>query len=390
MAADRPFRIALLIERMDPARGGRERSTAQIAAQLARRGHKVSILCQQGLPDAAEGATVVALGRRGSGRAGVLSCFVEDVQRHVGGGGYDIVHATLPVPGANVYQPRGGTVPGQRDASRRRRPLWGGLMADLLAPFNAHRNRMAQLENQVLADPGVRCLAVSQLVAAEFDRHFRRTHNVRVVYNGVDVPKVDDAERARWRRARREELGIAPEAVVFLTAAENFALKGVVETVKAFSLLLRHRPRANARLVVAGGGFAEPILERAGVWSVADKVDVIGHTDEIFHWYAAADVIVLLSWYDPCSRVVLEAVRWGIPSITTAWNGASEVLGDGAGIVVASPSQTHPAAAAMEQLMAPAARAACAQACRAIADSLSVDRHVDELLAVYADIVAGR
>jgi len=380
----------MVIERMNPARGGRERSTAQIADNLARRGHKVSILCQESALDAAGGATVLPVGSRGSGRTAGLRCFVGDVQRETGGGRYDIVHATLPVPGANVYQPRGGTVPGRRDASRRRRPFYAGVLGALFGPLNRHRALVARLERQVVFEPSVRCLAVSQMVAEEFQRHYDRTRNVRVVYNGVDVPPINDAERARWRRMKRQELGIPPDAVVFLTAAENYALKGVMETLESFTLLLRHRPDANARLVVAGGWNPEPILDRAGVWAIADRVHAIGHTDEIFHWYAAADAVVLLSWYDPCSRVVLEAVRWGIPAITTTFNGASEVLADGAGTVVASPRHTKEAAAAMAELMNSSARAARRQACGAIADSLSVDRHVDELLAVYADIKAGR
>ena len=112
--------VALVIERMDCSRGGRETSTAQIAACLARRGVRVTILCQSG-SWRAEGVAVCELGRRGLTRRGRLRGFVADVQREIAGGEFDIVHAMLPVPGANVYQLRGGTIPAQRAASRRRR-----------------------------------------------------------------------------------------------------------------------------------------------------------------------------------------------------------------------------------------------------------------------------
>ena len=55
---------------------------------------------------------------------------------------------------------------------------------------------MAALERAVVADPGVRCLAVSQMVAEEFQQFYQRSANVRVIYNGVDVPPADSSKRA--------------------------------------------------------------------------------------------------------------------------------------------------------------------------------------------------
>ena len=112
----------------------------------------------------------------------------------------------------------------------------------------------------------------------------------------------------------------------------------------------------------------------------------VGPTDEIHQWYAAADACVLLSWYDPCSRVVLEATRWGIPSITTVYNGASEILADGAGIIVGSPKDRRAVAAAMEELADPHRRAMRARACLDVAERLSMDRHVEELLKIYTEV----
>jgi glycosyltransferase involved in cell wall biosynthesis len=86
--------------------------------------------------------------------------------------------------------------------------------------------------------------------------------------------------------------------------------------------------------------------------------------------------------------VVLEATRWGVPSITTAYNGAAEVMADGAGIVVPSPRDLPAIVAAMDELADPARRAACADVCRRKADDLSMDRHVDQLLAAYAEAPA--
>ncbi len=378
------MKIALVIERLDPMRGGRETSTAQIASALARRGHHVTVICQEAawsLRD--DGVTVKQLGARGVMRVTKLRNFISDVQAAMADGGYDIVHTTLPVPGANVYQPRGGTIPGQRAASVRRRGEFAAFIAEMFAPLNACRSAMAEYERQVIADENTVCLAVSEMVAEEIRSCYGRENGVRVIYNAVDIPAVDDEQRADWRQKLRFGMGVGPENPVFVTVAKNFVLKGVGETIKAFAMW-SHDSGTDGRLVVVGREDSENYQQIAGQHDAGDKVIFVPPTENVFTWYSAADACVLLSWYDPCSRVVLEATRWRLPSITTVFNGAAEILAGGAGIVVDSPRDIVRVAAAMDELADPARRAARTAACVKIADSLGIDRHVDELEAAYS------
>lgn len=381
------MKIALVIERMDVARGGRETSTAQMAAELARRGQDVTVVCQAGRMDR-DGVKVRQLGRRGAMRLRRLRNFVADVQREIASGGYDVVHTTLPVPGANVYQPRGGTIPAQREASLRRRPMAVRPLIDLLAPLNRCRRESGLLEAQLAADRQVRCLAVSRMVAEEFARYYDRREGVRVIFNGVDAPAHDLAERAEWRQQMRFRIGASSETVVFLTVATNFALKGVAEAVEHFAGFYHSRPgrRPDAKLVIVGREIVENYHRHATLRDVGSAVVFAPPTGDIFRWYAAADVCLLLSWYDPASRVVLEATRWGIPSITTAYNGAGEVLADGAGVVVSSPSAGREVIEAMARLADRGQREECAAKCVRIAPQLSIAHHVDQLLEVYREV----
>jgi len=381
------MRIALVIERMDCHRGGRETSTAEVAAELLRRGHAVTVLCQQGSWHH-EGVDVRALGRRGLSRRATLRAFTADVAREIAGGAFDVVHTMLPLPGADVYQLRGGTVPGQRAASLRRRSGLGAMAARLAGPLNRHREAMAELERDVVADESIALLPVSELVADELAEAYGRRANVHVVPNGVSLPDVSDEQRAEWRRAGRIRLDVGPSDVVFMTVATNFELKGVRQAIRAFARWRQAVGQAAAgRLVVVG---RDPVqvdsYQRAATLGrVAGWVHFEPPTDDIFRLYAVADVCVLLSWYDPCSRVVLEATRWKIPSITTAFNGASELLA-GAGHVVATPNDLRGIAEAMVALTDASVRQACQAACEAVADDLSMARHVDRLIEIYESV----
>ena len=189
------MKIALVIERMDTWRGGREKSTAQIAQALAARGQNVTILCQSGSwqppPDTPPNAiNVLPLGRGGLSRSTRLRRFAAAVQRAAADYRYDVVHSMLPIPGVHVYQLRSGTVPAQREAALRRRGLLSRELARLFEPLNVHRMAMAQLERQVVDSPRTVLLAVSRMVAGEIEHYYGRTAGVRVIYNAVDVPDV--------------------------------------------------------------------------------------------------------------------------------------------------------------------------------------------------------
>lgn len=378
------MKIALIIERMDTLRGGRETSTAQIAAGLARRGHDVTVICQRASWTHA-GVTVRQLGSRGALRVERIRHWAADVAGALAEPKYDIVHAMSPLPGANVYQLRSGTVPGAIEGSRRRWGWLGPVRKALFEPLNFPRGQQGIWERQLVADAGVRMLPVSAMVAGEIQRHYQRTDNVRVVYNAVDVPDVAAAQRAQWRADLRRKLDLAEGDTLFLTVATNFELKGVAETIRYFAKWYHSAARkGDARLVVIGRSAAEGYQRLGTMREVGSKLLILPPADDVFPWYSAADAVVLLSWYDPCSRVVLEAARWGVPSITTAYNGAAEILEGGAGIVVPSPADAKAVVAAMAELAHADARNLRRDACGRVAERLSIDRHVQELLEVYA------
>lgn len=381
------MKVALAIERMDPLRGGRETYTARLAEELARRGHAVTILCQQrSWEPSREGIGFVEFGRTGLTRRRKLERFVADVERQATRAEYDVVHAMLPVPAADVYHPHGGAVPASVEASLGRRPAVVRPVARRLKRLNAARRLSAALERRIVEDGRALCVCVSPLVAGQFRRHYGVEAPLRVVFNGVDVPDAEGEERADRRQRIRYKLGQEPGDVVFLTVATNFPLKGVAECIAAFARYFHGRPRGCCdRLVVVGRENPEAYSRYAGMRDVGRSVVFVPPTKDVFDWYAAADCFVLLTWYDPCSLTVLEATRWGIPSITTEHNGAADVLRDGGGIVLAGPRDLAGATAAMETMADPDSRAAAAAACRKWAGYLTMERHVDELMGVYEE-----
>jgi UDP-glucose:(heptosyl)LPS alpha-1,3-glucosyltransferase len=103
--------------------------------------------------------------------------------------------------------------------------------------------------------------------------------------------------------------------------------------------------------------------------------------------YAAADVFVLPTYYDACSLTVLEASACGLPAITTAWNGAAELMTHGKdGFVIPEPDAIADLTRAMDTCMDPAVRDRIAPAARALGVRSSIDRNIEAIEALYLEM----
>ena len=380
------MRIALVIERMDTFGGGRERSVAEIATELSRRGHEVSVLCQMGtLPESS--VRVLPLGRVGLTRSAQMANFIRMVEAEIKSGRYDIVHATLPIPSANIYQPRGGTVVGQQAGKNRLSSPLGRTIRKITSPLNRTRALAMKIERQVVDNLDITCLAVSKVVAEEFSRYYNRHENVRVIYNGVEVPRINQEQRIANRKKWRKRWNISDNGTIFLAVAYNFALKGIPETIKAFAEYKRTFPTQETKLVIVGRDDGRVYQRLVRKTNLDGMVIFESAVEDIFELYCAADAVVLMSWQDACSRVILEAIRMGLPAMTTQYNGAAELLTEGAGIVVPSPRDYKSIITGFEKLANQDARKRMIIACEEKAWFASNKRQVNELENLYHDIV---
>jgi glycosyltransferase involved in cell wall biosynthesis len=105
---------------------------------------------------------------------------------------------------------------------------------------------------------------------------------------------------------------------------------------------------------------------------------------------AAADVYVHPSLFEALPTSVLEAMAVGLPVIATRVGGVPEIVVDGRSGLLVPPRQIEPLAAAMVQLLEPAARDALGAAGRAwVEQHASARVWLDGLVDLYCRIVAG-
>ncbi|WP_405011032.1 glycosyltransferase family 4 protein [Kitasatospora sp. NBC_01539] len=104
---------------------------------------------------------------------------------------------------------------------------------------------------------------------------------------------------------------------------------------KAFALLLDATPPLadlDPLVVIAGDGpDAQGLRERVAAEEL--PVRLLGHRTDVPDLFAAADVVVVSSRWEARSLVVQEAMRAGVPVVSTAVGGVPELVGDAAVLV---------------------------------------------------------
>ncbi|HUU30562.1 MAG TPA: glycosyltransferase family 4 protein [Phycisphaerae bacterium] len=402
------MKIGFQIEDLDPARGGAETYVYRFAEELLAAGHEVHLIAAAfgATPAGAYTHRVMRRGLTRSSRDVHFAFAAGRAARRAGlaGGraGLDVVVAVGRTLGADVLQPHGGTLRGNRRQNLRL--IRGPVLRELKRAFDVlnpkTRTHLWIESKQFSASPPPQVVAISRMVLRDMKEFYAvPDERLHLVYNGVDLERFSPSACDDCRADARAAYGLAPDETCFLIVAHNFRLKGVRELVDAAARLDLAPPRRDGRpgsagpprpdgrdpwrLIVIGKENPKPYLERAARLGCADRFLFPGAAADVVPAYAAADVYVQPTWYDPCSLVVLEALACGRPVITTRFNGAAELMEDGReGFLLDAPDQTDRLAEAMKRLLDPALRARLGAAARLAVEPYSIQRNFREMMAV--------
>lgn len=383
------MRIALVSEWLDPWRGGAEASTRQFLYELVRRGVEVHVFTRS-RPAGIPGLEVHTIGGAAMSRTRKSMTFAHRAERLIRCMAFDVVHAISPFLSADVYQPRGGTVAEsiERNLALVRSPSLRALKRQANR-LNVKQRYLLAMERRLFqAERGPMIAAISRYVARQLKEHYALPDaRLRLIHNGVDVDATPAEQKAMNRALIRREFGVDESDVLVLVVAHNFRLKGVDRWMEALSRLVR-RGVNDIKSIVVGKGEASRWHRLARRLGVTSFLAFTGPSDRVPAFRHAADVIVHPTFYDPCSRVILEGLSSGLPCIGTRWDGATEWIEDGRnGFILEDPSDSEALADRVERLRDPELRRRMGEAAAGVGDRVSMVRHVTEMLELYREII---
>ena len=231
------------------------------------------------------------------------------------------------------------------------------------------------------AGPRRRLIAVSTSVREELCTHYGVDRTaVTVIPNGVDPDDFAPDTLASLRVPTRAELGLGTEAQVVLFVGEFFR-KGLSTAIQALAQL----GRADVHLLVVGRGPQEVFQALAARLGVQSQLHFTGFVPDPRPYFAAADVLLFPTLYEPFGMVVLEAMAAGLPVVTTRLAGVSDVIQPGVeGYLVADPLDVSAYVAALQEVFSdPARRAEMGARAREAARRVSWDFVASQTEAVY-------
>lgn len=370
------MRVALVIRRYDALGGGAERWTDRHARFLLDRGIDVHLVASE-FRKPPKGAICheVAVPRGSQRRLR----FAEALERALRRERFDVVHDMGDGWYGDLFMPHHGVRAAGLEQNVALLPPWLRGAQRFFHRVLPRYREFAELERrQYAADRATTFIALSRMVRAHMiEHHGVRQEKIEVVYNGVDVDHFRPGDGTRLRKTWGWN-----ERTVFLLAAHNFRLKGLETVIRALGRLPQRRPQIG--LVVVGSDRSGPFRRLARRLGCEREIRFLGNQKDPIPVFRAADVYVQPTYYDPCSLVVLEALACGLPVITSAQNGAGEILTPGVeGAILADPADYVGLARMMSEYLDPAPRRRAGRAARHLAENHSLVANGERLLGLY-------
>ncbi|RLI21673.1 glycosyltransferase family 1 protein [Candidatus Bathyarchaeota archaeon] len=183
-----------------------------------------------------------------------------------------------------------------------------------------------------------RIVTVSHTMRDDLTRHGWSQSKISVVWNGVDPERYNPKEcREEDVEKIREKYGIPKDWKMLLFLGRLTWVKSVRNLLQAMPMVFSEYPKT--KLVILGKGEEQrDIVETAERLGIKDKIiyrfEFVPEDERILH-YAAADVCIFPSVYEPFGIVSLEAMSMAKPVVV----GAQGVVGFREQVVSSGPDQ---------------------------------------------------
>ena len=295
---------------------------------------------------------------------------------------FDVLFSLERVWSCDVYRAGDGV---HRAWLERRRKFELPLKRFVRSLSSKHQDLLRLEQSLFSGSNAKRVIAGSQMVKDEIiNLYGYPADKIDIVRNGVPLKKFRfDPE---LREKSREELNLKPDQIALLFAGSGWERKGLLFAIEAAAL----RGDRKMRLLVAGRGNARLYkTRRLRFWS-EEPVQFLGEVADMLRVYAAADIFILPTIYDPFSNACLEALACGLPVITTRSNGFSEIIENGVhGSIVDHAGDLLALRDAIRLWSDPSRRAAARSTNSQLAAQFDISQNINETLAILCNVAKG-
>ena len=173
-----------------------------------------------------------------------------------------------------------------------------------------------------------RALFLCQATRAYYEDH-NVSGNFRLVPSWINLDDMEAFRATHSREAMRRKHGFADDETVIANIGTVCERKGQHVFLRAIEHFNRQGHRGKFRFVMVGArpGIYLDLLKRDLARLELPNVTLIPETREVFDFFVAADQFVCTSYEESFPRVVMEAMAFRTPIVTTDVHGIAEMIG---------------------------------------------------------------
>lgn len=165
--------------------------------------------------------------------------------------------------------------------------------------------------------------------------------NFAVIHNGLKLDAISKSMARMSREAARESLGLSEQDTAIVLPGTVCERKGQMDLAQALHMFDPGREQRGQYFIVGDrdGEYSRQIHKSRAEMSptLAHRFHIVPETADIHRYYRAADVALCTSRIESFPRVILEAMAFGLPIISTQVFGIKEQIRHGVNALLYEP-----------------------------------------------------
>lgn len=193
-------------------------------------------------------------------------------------------------------------------------------------------------------------IALTPQVSSDLQRIYDvPERDIVVISNGFSPTEFHLQRASDEREAVRAELDLSQDDKILVFVANEAQRKGLEPLLRAIKKL----NDSQIKLLAVGRFDAKPWKTLADNLGIGAQVRWVGASGDVGRYYAASEVFVLPTQYEPWGLVIVEAMACGIPALTSRCAGAGVAVQPGqTGELLEEPDSVEEIAKHLESLLA--------------------------------------
>ncbi len=359
--------------------GGAENYAQNICSALINRGHELYILSEQFDAEERENLIHIPVPKnKGFSTSGTMS-FHKKVQKVLLTAKkkyqFSIVYALSRTYPVDIFR-----------VTEQVHIEWMQIGYSRLQFLNLRHRGILKLEKKTCCSSNTKIIITNSLMAKKqvIANYSFPGDGINIIRNGIDRKKYFTVSNEFEKKMIRERYSLKKDLTskfILLFVATNYKIKGLKYAIETLSTL-DQKIKDNSLLIVIGEDNPSPYIKLAKFYGVENNIIFFGQKDDLRDFYVASDLLFFPSLGEPFANICLEAFACGLPVLTTALNGSSEIVGNGTnGYVVPTPFDTGKMASLITEYynLKPSDKTAFSISAHNTSMSYSWKKHVDQL-----------